>query len=138
MSVKKILWASRHLPDCAAMARLALLCCRDSGSDGSACPGDCTQYGCTKHFQVEEKEILWPAEWKACRDLALDLCNTYDVVAGVFPAQAIEALRNAVDYDGDGPRPERKIILSPVSVPETEPDVKKTRPFRFVRWARVA
>lgn len=119
----KILWASRHELDPDALTAL-----KGIFLSGGVEP---------EEIEVESKEILWPAEAEACRDIVIDLVAEYldaihvrAIFTGVFPAQAVEAFRFSNFPGGIG-------VYSPVSVPETEPDVKKTRSFRFVRWARI-
>lgn len=106
---KPILWASRHSIDPATLDHLPW-------TPGLDLP------------PVVRREILWPADYLGCVDLARRLADEFSLLLGVWPAQAIEAWCAVL--------PEKTVrVLSTVSVPETEPDIKKTRPFRFVRWA---
>ena len=94
---------------------------------------------------LESREVLWPSEPEDCRRLLEDLLRECDILAGVFPAQAQEAICLGLAGQHETPDfremfscpiiPPGRAIISPVSVPETEPEVRKVRPFRFVRWA---
>lgn len=128
---KKVLWASRHALDQAAEETLQSAVCEQGPCEYEQCDGNCPSVILTK------KEVLWPSDKQDCRDLALALHQEFNVLAGVWPAQAIEAFRYA-DRCNNWDDLHYVPVISPVSVPETEPDVKKVRPFRFVRWAWVA
>lgn len=117
--MKKVLWASRHALDPSAEEALREVIAEEFGDD--------------PEVQISHREILWPTEWRQCRSVASELVEEFHLIAGVWPAQAVEAFRGLTDQEQ-----EYTLVISPVSVPETEPDVKKTRPFRFVRWAYVA
>lgn len=117
----RILWASRHVLDAQAEASLRFMFEESPDPDAFQAP-----------VELVSQEVLWPAEASACEQVASDLLRNFDCVAGVFPAQAVEAFLTVADR-----RDLIVQILSPVSIPETEPDVKKVRPFRFVRWARL-
>ena len=107
----KVLWSSRH-----PMDREAEKALREDFSEFN--------------LEIEHKEVVWPANKGECLDVANTLLASYDVLTGVWPCQAIEAFRVL-----DGARDLDVPVMSPVSVPETEPDLMRTRPFRFVRWA---
>ena len=115
MEKKKVLWTSRHELDPAAEVGLRNLFPENE-------------------LEIKKAEILWSSSEEECYNLAVHLLEGYDCVCGVFPAQAVEAFRTCLMIDEASCFvPER--VFSPVSVPETEPDQKKVRPFRFVRWA---
>ena len=107
----KILWASRH--ELTPEAEKAL-------KEMFVLDGD-------EIVEIEHRDITWPAGACRCSRLALKLEEQYDLITGVFPAQALEAFRE-----------EEIEAWSPVSEPVKEPDTGRVREFRFVRWARVS
>jgi len=107
----RILWASRHPLDAAAEAAL-----RERYPDCS----------------VEHREILWPSGRNECGDLVRSLGEEFGVLAGIWPAQAVEAI-----LDRAWSQLESLAVFSPVSVPVKEEDGGKVRSFRFERWARI-
>lgn len=140
----KTLWTSRH-----QLTPEALEALRELGVcplDPRVCGGDPADCEMSHGLQCcETREVLWPAEPEECSRLLESLLLECDILAGVFPAQAQEAICLALAGQHEGPDfremfsapeiPIGRAIISPVSVPETEPEVKKVRPFRFVRWA---
>lgn len=79
---------------------------------------------------TEKKEILWGESLEECQSLWRKLQIEFDVVYGVFPAQAIEALNSL-------PAIPDFTVFSAVSRAILEPDTGKVRTFQFVRWARL-
>lgn len=107
--MKKILWASRHPLDPMAKEVLA------------------HRYDV---IMLTQREVLWPVGYSDCLEVARELFAKFDVVCGVFPAQAIEMLVN--EFFG------KAVAFSPVSTPVHEPKTGKVRRFEFVRWACIA
>jgi hypothetical protein len=89
-----------------------------------------------KDVELVQKDVLWPADAEGCSKLAVELLSEYSLILGVFPAQAVEAFVECHYVGWEGIQPSGR-VKSTVSVPETEPDQKKVRPFRFVRWATI-
>jgi len=88
------------------------------------------------HDRLVEKEIIWPEGEEDCLATVARLVEDYDVIYGVFPAQAVSAIMahhwSAADecyYPG------YCRFYSAVSVPVKEQDTGRTRCFEFVRWA---
>jgi hypothetical protein len=114
-SVERLaLWASRHELDQAALAAMR------------------------PHDRLVKREILWPEDQEDCIAYVENLVDEYDLVYGVFPSQALEAVMlfhwspsDQCYYQGDCK------FFSAVSRPVKEPDTDKTRGFEFVRWARL-
>lgn len=122
----KILWASRHTLDPDAEQAL-----RKVASEEIEKLEELKE---EVEILIARREILWSSDEQECSNLAQILVREFSICAGVWPAQAVEAFHNIKKNEGR----DYTLIIGPVSVPETEPDMKKTRPFRFVRWAFVA
>ncbi len=119
--MKKILWASRHVLD--SRARQALEATYEDGDP---------QTDSIEFPEITCQEILWPSDFTACLGIAHRLLSLWDVLAGVWPAQAVEVFILAGDrWDYIVP------VISPVNEPVIEPDTGKVREFRFIRWAQI-
>jgi hypothetical protein len=79
-----------------------------------------------KDIEIITENVLWPAEEDKCRELAQHLMKSFDIVTGVFPAQAVQAFWETADSVLS------PLVMSPVSVPVKDRD--KTT-FVFCRWA---
>ena len=84
-----------------------------------------------KNFEnVENREILFSTDYDEIKRTLSDLLKDFIYVLGVFPAAVQEVI--SAEFHGIAR------FYSAVSVPETEPELKKVRPFKFVRWACVS
>lgn len=77
---------------------------------------------------VISRDCLWPSDRDGCLQLMMELDNEYDVICGVFPAQAHEQLGGSDDLLS-------AVWISPVSEPVSDPDTGRVREFKFVRFA---
>ena len=117
MARRTVLWCSRHPLDAEAEAALRGL------------PG-------LQAVEIETREVMWPSDRDGCIRLLRGLRGECDVLAGVWPAQAVEAI--ALEAGAIARALVRPIVASvwaPVSTPRIEPDTGKVRGFAFVRWA---